>query len=691
MPLKGALLLAGGLLLSAATARAIGYEVFIDVDTEEDLYDLLVTHQISKRSFDALLLLHQTRVELNRADREELYLLPNLGYADVDRILAYRAEAGSIHATGDLVAAGVLPRKLGESLRSFVSFRVWSGSQNHVDGFLRTQLRWTGRHDRLPPPIAIQARVRGPHSLDVGIVSTLTRNRVRRPLWDAARNGLSVEPETVRLEVPKAFVEWNDSRWGIVVGTYRIGFGQRLTFDATNQVTPNGFFGDYELRRENELGLRCRRGRGELSKPPCPEGDVARVTPDFTWTNRLTGVGIGVKRLPIGSGWLQAYAWGSYQVHRALGSELSNAGRCGDPRRDHDADCDPPSVYVRAGDPRSPAATVSHASLPSVVGEGLAGANASYFWNRRVHLGVTGYGALPKWRVEGVSLDFQEHAAKPFGGPFGAVGVNASAGFRRHDFSAEITRSFDRQAGGGGGYGGIARSVTSLAAGEIDVSVRYYAPRFANPYARPTSAPDERDGLRARDELGLRVRATSELGPRLSLRALGDAWRNPSSGRLNGLLFARLDLHVSPSWVLAWWVEHRSTSRKTASAVQLAFAPVQRVSLACQIQHRWLAGALATRGRQSDLAAVLNVTAQPIDLLRLRFRVRYEIEDLIDNHRLPQTLWGYVDASFSVRDRDRFRVRYDVRTHLDRRHSTLQRVPNPEHWLWLEYVWSYRR
>jgi len=678
-------------LLTASTAGAVRYEVFIDVETEEDLYDLLVTGQISQRSFDALLLLHQTRVELNRASREQLYLLPNLDYADVDRVLAYREEAGAIQAVEDLAAADVLAQQLADSLRAFVSVRASGASGNRVGGFVRAQLRWTGRHDRLPPAAAIQARVQGPRNLDSGAVGTLTRNRVRRARWDAARNGLSVEPESVRFEVPKAYVEWEDERWEIAIGTYRIGFGQRLTFDVTGQVTPNGLFGDYELRRGNQLGLRCRRGAGELPATPCTQARVARVTPDFTWTNRLTGVGAGLKHLPVGSGWMQGYLWGSYQVHRAQSSELVHAGRCPDPRQDQEPACVAPSVYVRNGDSRSPAASVSRASLPSIVAEGLGGVNVSYFWHRRSHVGLTGYGAVPHWRVAGVELDFQEHAAKPFGGAFGAMGVNAALGFRRQDFFAEVARSFDRQAGGGGGYAAIARSVTTLDAGEVDVSVRYYSPRYANPYARPTSAPDELDGLRARDEAGARARIATELGTRVSLRALGDAWRGHSTGQLNGLLFARIDLHVSRSWTLASWIEHRSRSRKTLVALRASFAAVRAIALSLQIQHRRLDASIATSTsrRQSDLAAVLDLTARPIDRLRLRVRLRYDVEDLLDNHRLPQTLWGYVDAALTVRERDVLRLRYDIRAYLDERESTLRRVPNPEHWLGLEYVFRY--
>lgn len=689
MFLKPALFIACVTALVPGRAGAVPYEVFIDVETEQDLYDLLVTGQISERSFNALLILHQTRVDLNRSARAELYLLPNLDYADVDRILAYRAEAGAIHAVGDLVAAGVLATELAEPLRAFVSVRARSAPKGQVDGFVRAQLRWSGRYDRLPPPAAIQARVQGPRNLDSGVVATLTRNRVRRARWDGTRNGLSVEPEGVRLDVPKAYVEWEGEQWEIAVGTYRIGFGERLTFDVTGQLTPNGLFGDYEFRRENELGLRCRRGAGELPEPPCPRAQVARVTPDFTWTNRLTGVAAGAKHLPMGPGWLQAYVWGSYQLHRVQRSEIVRAGRCVDPRRDDDPNCAAPPVYIRSGDNRAPAATVSSGSLPALVGEGLAGANLSYFWNARTHIGVTGYGAVPKWRVDGVELDFQEHAAKPFGGAFGAIGVNAAAGFRRQDFFAELARSFDRQADGGGGYGAIARSVTTLDAGELEVSARYYAPQYANPYARATAAADELDGLRTRDEVGLRGRVTTELGSRLALRALGDAWRNLSSGHLNGLIFLRIDARISSAWSVAGWTEHRSASRKTSLAVQLRFTAVRSVALAWQVQQRWLDASLATIRRQRDLGVVFHLATRPLELLRLRFRVRYDFEDLFDNHRMPQTLWSYVDAAVTVREQDTLNVRYDLRAHLDARESTVRRVPNPEHWLWLEYVFRY--
>jgi hypothetical protein len=676
--------------MAPCTARAVQYEVFIDIETQEELYDLLVTEQISETSFDALLQLHQTRVELNRADRQRLYLLPNLDYAQVDRILAYREEAGSIHGLGDLIAAGVLEARLVGSLRAFVIVRAPDIPKSQTEGFVRIQGRWSGRYDRLPPAAAAQARVKTLRNLDIGAAAAVTRNRLGRVRWDPSRNALSAEPERARFELPKLFLEWEDDRWEIVGGTYRIGFGQRLTFDVTDQITPNGFFGDYGLRGANELGLRCRRGAGELPASPCPSNPVVRVTPDYAWTNRLAGVAVGLKYLPVGKGWLQLYGWGSYQVHRIPRIEVADASACDDPRRDEDPACGAPPVYVRTGDPTAPQSTATFATLPAMYAEGLAGANASYFWNARAHFGVTGYGSIPRWLVEGADLGFQEFARKPFGGPFGAVGVDAAFGFRSQDFFAEVARSFDSQAGDGGGYGAIVRSVTTLRATELDVSARYYGSKYVNPYARPVSAPDELDGLRARDETGLRLRATTQLGRHVGLRIIADGWRQLSSGAFNGLLFTRTDWQIGASWVWASWTEYRNnTGQRFLLATQLAYEPVRRLTLSGQLQHRWLGEKLRHQRLQQDIAAILSVTSRPTDILRLRVRVRYDFDDVRNNHRLTQVLWSYLDAAIIVRERDMLRLRYDFRIFLDRRETTLARLPNPEHWLWIEYVFRY--
>jgi hypothetical protein len=687
--LRGVLLSGWLLVLAPRTASAAQYEVFIDVETEQDLYDLLITEQISQASFDALLLLYQTRVDLNRAARQDLYLLPNLDYAQVDGILAYRKTVASIHSLDELVAAGALEQDLARSIRAFIIVRDSSTARSPTKALLRLQARWTGRYDRLPPAFALQARVRTLSNLDMGVAATLTRNALGRVRWDSGRDALIAEPESVRLEVPKLYVEWDDERWKVVAGTYRIGFGQRLTFDVTGRIAPNGSFGDYQLRRGNELDLRCNRAPGELPESPCTRGLQARVTPDYTWTNRLAGVALGLKQLRVGQGWLQAYAWGSYQVHRIPQIELVDTAACDNPHRDQDPGCLAPPVYVGDRERTAPASTARFATLPAMYAEGLAGANASYFWNDRAHLGVTGYGSVPRWLVEGADLGFQEFSRKPFGGPFGAIGMDAAFGFGQQDFFAEVARGFDAQREGGGGYAAFVRGVTTLPKSELDVSVRYYGSRYANPYARPVSAPDELDGLRARDEAGARIRATAQLGRQVVLRALLDGWRQLSTGALNALVFARTDWRITSRWAWATWGEYRNGSaQRFVVATQLAYEPVRHVSVSGQVRYRW-AGKLGGDRLQQDFAAMINVTARPTERLRLRCRLRYDFDDVWNNHRLPQSLWSYVDLALTLRDRDVVRLRYDFRMLLDERESTLSRVPNPEHWLWVEYVFRF--
>src|SRR5512137_3065905 len=71
-------------------ARSADYGIFIQVETEEDLLDLLSSDEIDQDTFETLTELLHDGVDLNTASRDELYSLPNLTYADVDAILAYR-------------------------------------------------------------------------------------------------------------------------------------------------------------------------------------------------------------------------------------------------------------------------------------------------------------------------------------------------------------------------------------------------------------------------------------------------------------------------------------------------------------------------------------------------------------------------------------------------------------------------
>ncbi len=89
--------------LSSRSVHAFPYESFVDIDTEEDIYDLFTQGEISEDTRDTLVQLLQKGVDLNTADRGELYTLPNLTYRDVDKILTYREEVGFISNPVSLV------------------------------------------------------------------------------------------------------------------------------------------------------------------------------------------------------------------------------------------------------------------------------------------------------------------------------------------------------------------------------------------------------------------------------------------------------------------------------------------------------------------------------------------------------------------------------------------------------------
>lgn len=376
-----ALLSIGVGLLGASSASAIPYEVFIDVTTEEGLYDLQVSGQISDASFDTLLLLFQTKVDINAAGRARLYTLPNLELHHVDAILAYRARVGRVDSIDTLVEATVLSPELADSVRAFVVCAPSTErGRESVRGWLRVESRWTGRYDRLPPATVAQTRISAPYGVDLGAVALVVRNQVGQVRWDPNRQALSARPEQVRFLVPKLYAQWTGTRFAMVAGTYRIGFGQRLTFDVTGQSTPDGFFGDQEFRRENELVRRCRLTLGERLVAPCGDRDTWRVTPDYGWTNRLTGVALR-GRVELTDGALEAFVWGSYQPHRVPRLEIVRADRCADARFDDDPDCQAPAVYARETDLSRPAAAWTQVALPRMLSEAVVGAHLGYARN----------------------------------------------------------------------------------------------------------------------------------------------------------------------------------------------------------------------------------------------------------------------------------------------------------------------
>jgi hypothetical protein len=710
------LALAAAVLIFCGAAGANDYGVFLQAESDEDLLDLLAAQEIDTETYETLREILEDGVDLNTASRDEIYSLPNLTYADADAILAYRQEAGSILDPFALVSAGVLDLEKFTSVAPFLWIREPDPPWFHTRGRFRYLTTFVAGDDQVPSMV-LSGRVSTLKNLDAGVVGVLTRNRISDVVYDPNRGALSAEPSSPQLHVPKFFLQWETKNWHLAAGTYRIGFGQRLTFDNTTWYTPNGIRVDDTMSYNQDLTRACKESDAETGESPCT-GEAARQyqSPDYRWTDRLRGAAVGLKSAEIGEGWLQAYAFFSYQTRSIYQYEIYDRGRCQDPLDDDNPDCAAPWVYRRLEDLLAPTTRYSFQTLPDMFNELLGGGNVAYFFDRRSHVGVTGYGAGIDWLAEGIDLDFQEWSRLPYGGPFGAVGLDASWGTGLFDIFLELTRSFDGQPEGGG-WAAILRSTFTFKKHEVEGTARYYGTDFANPYARPVSAPDEYDGLRARDEAGVRFRYTGRVQD-LQLRSTLDFWTQLSDTAPKMLATVRADYELE-SWLIpgVWvWFSDRDLAEgghmgqcfevpfediegepvpcageKIQIGGQLRLIPTRTLSVTAKYQHRWLDDGRDTfddKYRQ-DMAAWLVVLFKPVDGLRLRARLRYLFEAISADDYLERSLWFYLEAAYWYQRDLRVKLRYEVYSWLDQRASSQERDPNPAHWLRLELEYRF--
>jgi hypothetical protein len=702
------------ILLAPGMARADNYEVFIDIETEEDLYDLLANGEISEDTFNTLIAIYQRGIDINDASRDELYTLPNLTLNEVDKIVAYRDEAGWISDPAVLSVNGIISDAKLLAIAPFLRIRQRTLGAYAVDGMIRTQTRWSSEDDDVPPAV-LQARVATLKHLSLGFAGLLNRTRLGDVAYDPNRNALSAEAPGTSLEPAKGYAMWRTDDVEAIVGTYRIGFGQSLTFDNTSHTLPNGIRPDDEITRGTDLTRVCKESRGELGATPCD--DSVYTTPDFRYTERLFGAAAGLRQLPLGSGIVQVYGFGSSIAKGIYQYEIYDRAVCDDPTNDDDPNCSAPQVYKQQDDPLAPTSRFSFSTLPDLYRETLFGGNVTYFASPRMHIGVTGYGASVDWLTEGIDLDFQEWSRTPYGGGFGAIGMDfAWGGTEWLDIFGEVAQTIDSQGAddeSSGGVGGVLRGVVTWNRNknELETSVRAYGQDFANPYARPISAPDEYDGLRARDEIGGRIKFSGQPHDKLRLRTSADIWNTPSNEQTETLLYLRAEWDIDKRTRIGGWTQFQDKGLDDGGRDQCFEVSVEEDErgepIPCSGQkwqwaavtriepsRKWFASAQARiemldEARYSDkfrydASGFVTVTVKPVDGIRLRSRTRYLFEDVSDNEFLEQSIWTYLEMAYTIPKKWRVRLRYDLFYRMDDRMSTAERSPNPENWLWLE-------
>ncbi len=517
--------------------------------------------------------------------------------------------------------------------------------------------------DALVPPVLLQAHLEGPLGLRGGAVATLTRRYLGAVHYDARRRVLTVRAPAVSLHVPKFHVRWQGVQASVLVGTYRLGFGQRLTLDTTGWPSPEGFMADEGFLVPGKPERRCMRAGGAKA---CAD-EAGRVTPDFGWTEGFRGV-VGTVHGQVEGVTLSLTGFGSYQTRDVPQSELLDVEAC----------CKAPEVWLEEAGLQG--ARLVSRRLPDVFQELAGGGHLTVSRSAREQVGLTAWGAWPLGGVEGVSLGFQPHARYPGRGGFGAVGVDGAWGAGPVDLFLEVARSFDETPGQGGGWAALQRTVLGNRRQEVELSLRWYGRDFANPYGRALSAPDEFEGLRARNEAGGRLRALHRDGT-WRLRGQVDAWTaSPERGAVEPahlMAGLRVDWLGLPELQPSVGVEHRGGGYRLLGLVR--FAPVEALVLTAQYRHAWVPRESGPASFEEEGHAVLRAVVQPLPMLRVQGRVSWQ-EEL---HAMGEVAWRVMEGLST-------RARYELV--LDTRVPEAARPPvePPQHLFRLELEGNWR-
>lgn len=519
-------------VVGASTVQASPHETFIDVETEQDLYDAIAARLISSETFERLRELLARGVSLDTATREELYQLPNLSYAEVDAMLAARQRFGKLADGTALVAADILSQRQLDAIAPFL---------RGPEGQLASDGGWSGwaqlaaryRHgDRQLPSLALRVRAAGGSALEVGLALAFTRLRLGPAVYDPNRAVLLAEEPRQRVELAKAFVSWRRGSLEGVVGSYQVGFAQQVTFDDTGTSQPGGALGDDVVAPQGGASRACTELSAEA--PSTCDAASGEVSPDVRWREGLWGLAV-TRRSALGaSSQLALHSWVSWAPRSLAASELGSARRCPELAREPSTECAPLAVLRRpAGPLLTPTTRWSAPRLPAVFVERLFGARAAVTRERRWGLGLTGYTARLDELVQGAALVPTAASRWPAARTFGAVGADLSSASETLALGLEVARSFElgtraRPGSAAGSLAAVTRLVRSSPTRELELGTRYYGASFVNPYARSVAAADELDGLRARDEAGARARYAL-LSPRGSVRLGVDVWSRSTS------------------------------------------------------------------------------------------------------------------------------------------------------------------
>jgi len=526
------LLVTAALLLPPSRAGAVEYSDPIVVDDDDGIYQAYENGLLTETERDRLIDLMRERVDLNRADRDELYELPGMSYVWADRILKYRKQHGDFALPEDVLEVPGLPDEVWEQMASFVDAGKGWGWLKNVRG--RVRLRGNGIDTyNSGDPAGTEANPSDPRpafaqQADFTLFDSYTLGwtllqdehlaPVRFEPWSGTTPGYFVTDGTTYVPGLSSFKAYGTGRWGkfdAIAGHYRAGFGQGLTFDTTGKIQPWGWTRDQTVYEAyNGVGFSMARGQrgAAITAHGLDVGDDLTLdaaaffsfSDDSAYQYDFGGYGVDPKHPD---------EFGSYCLYRGF----------------MDSDCRETGASARSQN------KLSYQTLPRVFHEVLGGGALRLQWGERHYVGVAGYGSSVLWRFDG-PFQFSDSASYPedrqtwgvFGAHFGTgAGVWSLFG------EAALTDRMSPAV--------YVRSLLELDRVDVDLSVRDYETGFDNPHGRGKADEDEYLGNRARDERGARVLVTGKLPWKVRVSGALDVWQRPSLALWNGEIYARVD------------------------------------------------------------------------------------------------------------------------------------------------------
>jgi hypothetical protein len=496
-------------VLAPTLATARTYPVEIGETNEDELRNLYEDGLLSADEFDTLIELLNNPIDVNRASRQELYDLPYVTMAAARSIVLGR-RAGPYASLSDMAAridlvtpdildqiqpfatAGIRQRAGFDKDQISGKARIRSGMYFEPiqpiegDHANRTHTPRQLGYSNLPAT-QVSADITYDRTYSAGAV-LMSQTDIQGMVYNPASRDFHASYGQI-VELGRIYTSIEKERWEVILGSYSAGFGLGLTFDRTSRTQPNGWYKDLSVTAD------------EFYR-------------QFRLPRRLFGAA-ATFYTDIGSWQMESTVFSSMDRYDLYQYDVGMTG--GESVDWTEIETDSPRVYIDGQ-------KVGWMSLPNAYRESLAGVNTTLSDGERTSVGLTAYaGTQDRTVIEGVTTN-NEYVIR--GGypvltdTYGAVGLNGGWGTGMVDFFGEYAYSLT------GGSGVLVKSIVNPTGGEIELSARHYGTNFDNPHARGTAAPDEYQGMRDRDEQGLRAKGFYDISQRVRVTGTVDFWQS---------------------------------------------------------------------------------------------------------------------------------------------------------------------